>query len=252
MQRGFGGAATPSKKMSWSQDIIISVLFPYLVPSFPICKNECWPKEDTRIIFEELLMFYCCIPVKKTPKLLETFISRLLSISSGCNRNLDEDLYFIADIEKRSSSNFFSKCESDVYCLYVCNFLIEHGVDIHEDDDCALRFASRNGYKNTVVLLLEYNADVHAYDDCSIRSASYYGHTDIVALLLEHKADVHACSDESLLSASFNNHKDTVALLLEHKADIHADDDAIVRWATDKRHKIIVCTGPLNMFEFQK
>jgi hypothetical protein len=99
--------------MPWAQDVVISVLFPYLLPSFsvkkkeywlkdvvsvllryflPAYKNECWSKEDIRYVFEELLMFLCKISLERTQEVLETFVRRMLFISSSCKTNLDDDL----------------------------------------------------------------------------------------------------------------------------------------------------------------
>jgi hypothetical protein len=61
---------------------------------------------------------------------------------------------------------------------------IENKVDIREDYDCALRWASFNGHRETVALLLEHKANVNGKDDCALLWASYHGHKDTVALLM--------------------------------------------------------------------
>jgi ankyrin repeat protein len=209
--------------MSWSQDVVVSVLFPYLLPSLPVCKSECWSRRHIRSIFEELLLFYCGVPVKRIRELLKIFIARVLSISSINNRNLDRDLYFLADIERRCSFTKLDEWRSSTYSLYACSFLIENKVDIHEKSDCALRLASENGYEDVVALLIQHKAAVHACCDASVHWASYFGHKDTVALLLEHKANVHAQDDQAIQWASQNGYKDIVALLIQHKENIHAD-----------------------------
>jgi ankyrin repeat protein len=178
--------------MSWSQDVVILVLFPYLVPSVPIYKNELWSKDDIRIVLEHLLLFYSSIPMEKIQKLLEAFVTRVLSISSRYNMNLDHDLSFLADIENRCSFTKIKQWRSSIYSLYACSFLIEHKFDIHEDDECALVRASENGHKGTVALLLEHKADIHTFNDQALQWATDEGHKDTAALLLEYKADVHA------------------------------------------------------------
>ena len=74
--------------------------------------------------------------------------------------------------------------------------------------------ASSNGHTETVKVLLEHGADVHADNDGGLRSASYNGHTETVKVLLEHGADVHARDDYSLRLASDNGHTETVKLFL--------------------------------------
>jgi hypothetical protein len=223
------------------RDVVTFVLFPYLLPSLPVCKNEFWLKGDIRSILEHLLVFYCRIPMEKIEKLLETFVTRILSISSSYgNRNLNRDLSFLADIESRCSFTKFDKWRSSVYSLYACTVLIENKVNIHEDDDCALMNACREGHKDIVALLLEHKADVHVHDDSVLFYSSKYGYKDIVAMLLEHEANVHTCGAVALRLASCNGHKDTVALLLEHKADVHAWNDAALRLASMNGYKDIV------------
>jgi hypothetical protein len=231
MQRGKRVLSPP--KMPWSQDIVVSILLPYLLPSFPVYKNESWSTKNMRRVFEELLMFHCHVPTEKTQDLLRTFIRRVLSISSSCDINLDDHLDdhldFLADIKKRCSFNIFYKWKSSVHSLYASTFLIEHRADVHEDDDYALRLASINGHKDTVTLLLQHNANLHAKEDQAFRHACSNGQEDTVALLLQHKANVHAMNNYALRWASRGGHKDIVALLLEHKADVHANDDEALR-----------------------
>jgi hypothetical protein len=227
-------------KMPWSQDVVISVLFPYLLPSFPACKSECWLKEEIRHIFEELLVFCCSIPKERTQGLLETFVKRVLSISFGYNRNLDDDLSFLADVDKRCSFEMFNERKSSVYSLYTCKFLIEHKVDLHERNDRALRCMSAYGHKDAVALLLKHKANVHAEKDRALQMASTFGFKDIVALLLQYSANIHANDDRTLRVASSNGHKNTVALLLQHNANIHAGDDEALRLASENGHKDIV------------
>jgi ankyrin repeat protein len=223
--------------MPWSQDIVTFVLFPYLLPSFLPCKNECWSKEEIRHIFEELLMFHCCIPIERTQVLLETFVKRVLSISFGYNRNLDDDLSFLADVDKRCSFEMFNERKSSVYSLYTCKFLIEHKVDLHERNDRALRCMSAYGHKDAVALLLKHKANVHAEKDRALQMASTFGFKDIVALLLQYSANIHVENDAALRYASTGGHRDVVALLLHHKANVHAENDRSIQWAAKGGYK---------------
>jgi hypothetical protein len=206
--------------MWWSEDVVVSVLFPYLLPSLPICKTECWSKQDIRRVLEHLSMFYCDVPLEGTRELLETFVRRVLSVPSSCKIDLDDHLRFLAEIEKRSSFQKFELIKSSVHSLYSCIFLIEHKVNTHGCYGHALRMASFNGHKDTVALLLEHKADVHAWNDSALKWASEAGQKDIVALLLERKADVNANDESALRLAGMNGHKDTVTLLLENRADL--------------------------------
>jgi hypothetical protein len=224
--------------LGYSEDVVISVLFPYLLPSLPVCTSECWSRKHIRSIFEHLLLFYCDVSVGRIQELLKTFVRRVLSltVSSSSNRNLDQDLHFLADIEGRCSFDRSRIWKSNAYSLYACSFLIENEVDL-KVGKFNLVLASQNFHKDTVILLIKYKGGIHASKEYALRWTSLYGNKDIVALLLEHEADIHALDDFALRWASFNGHKDTVALLLEHKADVHAKDDQALEWATDNGHK---------------
>jgi hypothetical protein len=256
--------------MSLSQDVVVSVLFPYLLPSLPVCKKECWSKEHTRNILEELLVFYCSTSIERSQDLLESFVRRVLVVSSSCDVDLDDNLKFLADIEERCSFIVFDQWESSVYSFYTCTSLIEHKANISASSDFALRLASRfghkcivalllkhkanvhaifnqalgwasqNGHKDTVDLLLQHNANVHASNNAALRWASENGHKDTVDLLLQHNANVHASDDAALRCASKNGHKDTAALLLKHKANVHAENDEALRCASENGHEDIV------------
>jgi ankyrin repeat protein len=212
------------------RDVVVCILFPYLLPSLPIYKDECWSK-DIRGVLEELLTFYCDIDLNKIQELLETFVKRMLHISSFQDRNLDDDLHFLTDIKNKTSFKTFN-WKSSVYSLYMCNFLIENKLSINRERDHALRWCSKCGHQDTVALLLQHKADVHASDEYALRWASKHGYKDVVELLLQHKADVHARNDHAFRSASYFGFNDTVALLLEHKADVHADNDFAIRDAS--------------------
>src|SRR6478609_8727979 len=109
--------------------------------------------------------------------------------------------------------------------------LILLGADIHLKDDYALRWASRNGHRETVKILLAAGADVHACDDYALQWASLNGYTEIVKSLLEAGANVHLFNDYALRWASTNGHAEIVEILLASGADVHADDDYALRTA---------------------
>ena len=85
--------------------------------------------------------------------------------------------------------------EEDLLCICArhgktefVKYLLDAGVDVHEDGDRALRFASENGHTEIVKLLLDAGADVHADGDWALQLASYYGHVDVVKILKDHIA----------------------------------------------------------------
>jgi ankyrin repeat protein len=221
--------------MHWSQDIVVSILFPYLLPSLPIFTRDCWPKEKFKGVLEYLLMLFCNIDPKEIQDALKMFIKQVFLISSS-ETSLDNDISFLADISQRSSFEILLNTGSEAHCLYGCSFLIEHKADIHENNDFILTHSSCSGYKHVVALLLKHKANIHANYDFSLRFSSCNGHKDTVALLLEHKADIHAMNNNALRNAIVNGRKDVVALLLEYKANT----ESYMLAATETNHPEIV------------
>jgi ankyrin repeat protein len=221
------GPLAPTLNMFWSQDVVISVLFPYLLPSLPICEQDCWSGKKFKSILEYLLTSFCHVSLEKTQGALEIFIRRIFSVS--CDEiSLDNDLKFLANIKDRSTFGLRQDF-SEAYSFYATSFLIENGANIYYENDRALQWASGYGHRNVVALLLEQKANVHAKNDYALRWASENGHRDVATLLLEHKANVHANSDYAIRWAIQKGHTNVVALLLEHKADVHVIDDYAIR-----------------------
>ena len=73
----------------------------------------------------------------------------------------------------------------------ILKYFIEHGVDIHEDNEWVLRYAGRYRHLNVVKYLVEHGADIHAYNDMALQSASISGHIEIVRYLIDHGANIN-------------------------------------------------------------
>jgi len=82
--------------------------------------------------------------------------------------------------------------------------LIDEGVDVHVDNDYALRWASRYGYSKVVKVLLENGADVHVWNDYALRRASQNGHTKVVKLLKSYMKDQTKVKSLSSILKLFN------------------------------------------------
>jgi hypothetical protein len=90
---------------------------------------------------------------------------------------------------------------------------LKRGVNIHTQDDNALKWASFNGHFQVVKYLVEQGANIHAENDYALREASYYGHLEVVKYLVEHGADIHAEDDYALKWASYYGHLEVVKYL---------------------------------------
>jgi len=125
--------------------------------------------------------------------------------------------------------------------LEAMELAVQHGADIHADNDYALRVASENGHVSVVQFLVEVgHADVHADDDGALNVASLYGHLAIVQFLVEHGANVHACDDAALHVASQNGHLAVVQFLVTQGANVHALDENALSVASRNGHLPVV------------
>ena len=81
--------------------------------------------------------------------------------------------------------------------------LIQHGADVHVEDDHALLVASLGGHVDVVALLIQHGANVNPQTESALQHASLNGHTDVVALLIQHGATTLAEVDEGQEDACF-------------------------------------------------
>ncbi|PVV04785.1 hypothetical protein BB560_000709 [Smittium megazygosporum] len=91
--------------------------------------------------------------------------------------------------------------------------LIEGGIDIHTEDDWALRCASFNGRFELVNFLVENCADTHAENECAIRWESTEGCLDIVKFSVENGANVQADDNRAFRNALRHGKIETMGYL---------------------------------------
>lgn len=75
----------------------------------------------------------------------------------------------------------YSICRSES----ITQYLIDIGVDIHTNDDEALKLSVYNGNLSFVILLITNGANIHAENDYSLRVSIAYPYYDIVFYLAE-------------------------------------------------------------------
>ncbi|KAI9202280.1 ankyrin repeat-containing domain protein [Polychytrium aggregatum] len=112
-------------------------------------------------------------------------------------------------------------------------------VNVHENDDQALRIAAENGHVDVVRFLLKSGANVRACFDHALRWSATFGHTEVVKTLLDHGANIHACQDYALRWASRFGHYDTVMVLLSRGADPRAKDSEALLNSKEAGHSSI-------------
>jgi len=88
------------------------------------------------------------------------------------------------DVAGSSQDLFIAACKSGN--LEVVEYLVStKSVNIHANDNVALRWASSNDHLEVVQYLVEQGANIHAYNDDSLRRASANGHLEVVQYLKE-------------------------------------------------------------------
>ncbi len=157
--------------------------------------------------------------------------------------NRDWSEYYIKDLRKINPTNAqkYLKFGSKKGKLDHVVISLKNGANIHDQSDYALRWASYYGHIEIFKYLVELKPDganIHAYDDAALRWASEEGHLDIVKYLVDLKPDganIHTQNDYALRWASFYGHLGVVKYLVELKPDganIHAQDDYALRLAS--------------------
>lgn len=103
---------------------------------------------------------------------------------------------------------------------------LAQGVDIHYNDDAALRINVDRNNASVVAALLKHGANVHVNDNSVLKCSADRGYLEILVMLLEHGADVHAGNDAALQYGVEHNHLDIVVALLKYGANVWAKNDA--------------------------
>ena len=98
--------------------------------------------------------------------------------------------------------------------LEIVKYLVNQGVNIHANDDEALRDASYNGQLEVVKYLVEQGADIHAKNDYALRYSSENGYLEIVKYLIEQGAYINALNDLAFKWASKEEHLEVIQYFL--------------------------------------
>lgn len=126
-----------------------------------------------------------------------------------------EDLHFF----------FQAAANGDIYILKKC---LDDGMDIHSNNDLALRIAVQGNHRKAVAFLLNQGANIQAVYDLALRHASLEGNTDAVKKLLEE----YPCSQEAKTYAMYNaifcKHKEIIKLLLQNGVSPTANNGAVL------------------------
>ncbi|KAJ3279170.1 hypothetical protein HK104_001695 [Borealophlyctis nickersoniae] len=199
------------------------------------------------------------------------------------NRCLNKHLSYLVTVEDlvRGEAGWRQRYQGQKTCfiwaarkghLELVRDLLDGGVDVHVDEDAALRLAAAGGHLEVVCLLLDAGANVHAMsynslapaearrrysevcrrrlldsqaDIPTIRGdslfwAATFGHLEVVRLLLDAGANIHSWCDAPLIFAAHRGHAHVVRLLLDRGADINAQDGGALLHAAEEGHLEVV------------
>jgi ankyrin repeat protein len=109
----------------------------------------------------------------------------------------------------------------DLHCTKDMDYLIGLGMDIHYvcNKHNALTYASYNNDILLVKYLVEKGIDIHNEDDWAFRLAVSYNHIEIVKYLLEKGANINAGYGIGLFNAVLKGYKEIVSFMVENGAE---------------------------------
>ena len=102
----------------------------------------------------------------------------------------------------------------------VLKVAVSLGVDIHADNEFALRWSAINGHLDVVKYLVELGADIHADNEYALRKSAKNGQLEVFKYLTEQGADIHADDEYALRKSAENGHLKVAEYLKGEGADI--------------------------------
>jgi len=105
--------------------------------------------------------------------------------------------------------------------------LITAGVDVHDKNEKALRWAFKNHYLSIFTYLVESGNNFNSptgpriWDEYFLRISCREGRIDFIKYLLVHGADVHARDNDAFRWALRGNHKEIMNYLVENGARVY-------------------------------
>jgi ankyrin repeat protein len=104
--------------------------------------------------------------------------------------------------------------------LEFVEFLIKNGVDIHINNDIAIRTACEKGFFEITKFLLENGANIHANDEYCIRYAAQNNHIEIVKLLYENHAQLITAKNNAMKHAIKSGNNEIIKYFLEKNKNL--------------------------------
>lgn len=120
---------------------------------------------------------------------------------------------------------FLAAQNGDIFVLKKC---LNNGIDIHSNNDLALRLAVKENHAKAIVFLLTRGANAQAVYNSSLQEASLVGDIQTVKSLLRD----NLCSEEAKIYAMYNaiftKNEEIIKLLLQNGVSPTANNKAVL------------------------
>lgn len=121
--------------------------------------------------------------------------------------------------------------------LSLLKHLMEEKIDVHANDNEALRLSALGGHFQMVQYLVEEGrADVHAKNDEALRLSASEGHLEIVIFLVEKGANVQANDDHALRLSAMKGRLPVVQHLVKKGANVRSQHSFALRASKHNGH----------------
>jgi ankyrin repeat protein len=131
-------------------------------------------------------------------------------------------------------------------CLDIIKYLVEDCiVNIHDDNDYALRYSVIYNNIEVVQYLIQQGADIHAGGDIMLTASAENNNIDMLMYLIKQGADIHANDDIILIAMAWHGHLDIIKYCIENGANILAHLDDMLQLSAENGHLCVVeyCIG---------
>jgi ankyrin repeat protein len=148
------------------------------------------------------------------------------------------DLY--REFNLLNTKELFKNSLKKGYLPIIKSLVDKNIINIHDDNERALRSAACFGHLVIIKYLVNSGADIHAFDDAALSNSAVCGHLNVVKYLIKHGANIHTKNDETFRHTALYGHLDIVKYLIKNGANIHANGDYALRLAAINGHLNVV------------
>lgn len=144
-----------------------------------------------------------------------------------------------ADIKLISNQNALSDFAAKGN-IEAVEYLMSKGMNIHFQDEKALRISAAHGQTEMVKFLLDKGADINAGNHCALVLSVKYAYLNVLQLLFEKGVDFNSYK-KSLINYSVDLMDiEIMKFLVEKGCDIHGTNDYVLKTAIEQNNKEVI------------